>query len=140
MGCTTDWVHRWNNKAIGGYKHYGFEKMFILFFSDRCNCKGDAELEKMFPDAEERQRYKDGDRSNGRLEKRLFFLCDDYGENRNGFLNVGTGSEGLPNGKVWGVTYLATMLEESVAVMEKESEDPESHVGVDGSLLEKYIE
>lgn len=132
MGCTADWVHRWNSKAIGGYKHYGYEKMFILFFSDRCNCKGDAELEVMFPDTEERQRYKDGDRSNGRLEKRLFSLCDDYGENRRGFLNVGTGSEGLANGKVWSVTY--------VAVMEEESEDPESHVGVDGSLLEKYIE
>ena len=134
MGCTADWVHRWNCKAIGGYKHYGYEKMFILFFSDRCNCKGDAELEKMFPDAEERQRYKDGDRANGRMEKRLFSLCDDYGEHRRGFLNVGTGSEGLPNGKVWGVTYVA--LEEE----EKESGDPESDVGEDGSDLEKYIE
>ena len=132
MGCSVDWVHRWNNKAINGYKHCGFEKMFILFFSDRCNCKTDAELEVMFPDAEERQRYKDGDRSNGRMEKRLFFLCDDYGENRHGFLNVGTGSEGLPNGKVWGVTY--------VAVMKEESEDLESDVEVDESLVEKYIE
>ena len=136
MGCTADWWHRWHSKAIQGYKHHDYEKMYILFFSDRCNCKGDKELERMFPDAEERQQYKDTDRSNGRLEKRLFSMLRDNGEGRRGFLNVGDGSEGLANGPVWGTTYLAVKKKEGL----ERSKPTEGCLELSDTLLERWIE
>ena len=111
VGATADWVYRWNAPGIG-YKHQGFVKMYILFFSDRLRCKmTDGELKMRFPDPEDRHRYKDQDRSSGRLEMRLFELLVDHGEREvGGFLNKGKGNEGLANDSDRvGINYLVVL-------------------------------
>ena len=109
VGCTTNWPNRWTDKEIDGYLHFGYEKMYILFFSDRARCLSDQQLAQLKSwSPEEIQEYKDTDRANGRMEIRLFDLADEHGERRRGFLNTGRGNEGLPKAKPsWCVTYVA---------------------------------
>jgi hypothetical protein len=95
VGCTADFMTRWYQKAIGGYVHEGYERMYILFLTNRGRCKSDKALETEIPNPVERKRYKDHDRSAGRMEIRLFDLLRENGEGERGFLNKGRGSEGL---------------------------------------------
>ena len=95
MGATADWVFRWNAPGMG-YKHQGYVKMYILFFSNHLRCKTD------------------GDHSSGRLEMRLFELLDNHGEREAGrFLNKGKGNEGLAeDSNRCGINYLVVYDEE----------------------------
>ena len=95
VGCTADIMTRWHEKAIGGYKHEGYEKMYILFLTDRGRCRSDQDLEREIKNPVERQRFKDKDRAAGRMEIRLFDLLRENGYGQRGFLNKGKGGEGL---------------------------------------------
>ena len=105
VGATCKWWDRWGES----YLHDGYEKMFVLFFSDKARCLTDKQVENMTTwTEEEKQRHKDEDRSTGRMEIRLFDHCYANGEKNKGFLNVGKGNEGLPKAKPsWSVVYVA---------------------------------
>ena len=105
VGCTADFIHRWYEKAIGGYIHDGYERMYILWLTDRGRCKNDKTLEIEIPNPVDRQHYKDKDRSAGRMENRLFHLLREHGEGERGFLNAGEGGEGLAKDNRWTFVY-----------------------------------
>ena len=118
VGCTADVMTRWYEKAIGGYIHEGYERMYILFLSDRGRCKSDKTLEREMKNPVERQRYKDKDRAAARMEIRLFDLLRKNGEGERGFLNKGLGGEGMTTDR-WYVVYVSvrekgTMLDRFV--------------------------
>jgi hypothetical protein len=111
VGCTADFIHRWYEKAIGGYIHDGYERMYILWLTDRGRCKNDKTLEIEIPNPVDRQHYKDKDRSAGRMENRLFHLLREHGEGERGFLNAGEGGEGLAKENRWTFVYLSVKRE-----------------------------
>ena len=112
VGATCKWWGRWEES----YLHNSYEKMFVLFFSDKASCLTDKQVENMTTwTEEEKQRHKDEDRSTGRMEIRLFDHCYANGEKKKGFLNVGKGNEGLPKARPsWSVVDVARKKEGSL--------------------------
>jgi hypothetical protein len=53
VGCTADFMTRWYQKAVGGYVHEGYEKMYILFLTNRGRCKSDKDLETEIPNPQQ---------------------------------------------------------------------------------------
>ena len=113
VGCTADIMTRWYDKARGGYIHEGYERMYILFLTDRGRCKSDKALEREITNPVERQRFKDKDRAAGRMEIRLFDLLRENGHGERGFLNKGLGGEGLTE-HGWYVVYVSVREEGTV--------------------------
>ena len=101
----------------------------------------DEELERRFPDPEDRRRYKDQDRAAGRLEIRVFELLVEHGERKRGsFLNKGKGNEGLAKDRECGFLYLATKKDSILADYKKKITSEAEQKEFSSQELEDMIE